>query len=143
MVPTFSEQDTPYYLYQLARPVGSLPIPESFKRAEVLFESAEAAYERGEYQQAANLFMAIAETLRLEKGQPYWETFTANRMFAYENAVLAWAMNDMLDEARQALGKAAETDKLCVENIHQLVTRLSFPLLRSSRTMKEPRLPDL
>ncbi|HBB31874.1 MAG TPA: hypothetical protein DDZ80_26385 [Cyanobacteria bacterium UBA8803] len=115
----------PYVLYELIRPVGSLPIPIAFDEAQALFEQAKKFYGQEEYRQAGTVFMEVAQKLRLEKGQPYWEAFAANRIFAYENAVLAWMMNDALDRARRSLGKAAETDTLCADNIHHLLEQIS------------------
>jgi hypothetical protein len=107
-------------LYPLVRPAGSRPVPAALDAAETKDKRARAAYDAGDYLQAAALFLEVAERLRLPDGEPYADTFTANRTLTYANAVAAWIMADKLDEARRALTEAA-ADPHCAEAIARLL----------------------
>jgi hypothetical protein len=113
-----------YGLYSLVRPGGSKPVPAVFDEAEAAFERGRIAYEEKAYRAAAEAFMDAARRLRIARGEPYWETFVADRMWSYRNAASAWAMADALDEARRALGAAIEEDADCAEPLAELLAHL-------------------
>ena len=111
----------PRLLYSLARPAGSRPVPPAFDTAEATDARARAAYEAGEYLQAAELFIEVVKRLRLPVGEPYADSFMANRALTYANGVAAWIMAGKLDEARRVLIEAAAADPACAETIARLL----------------------
>jgi hypothetical protein len=123
-VPEPAAVGVPRLLYPLARPAGSLPAPSAFDAAEATAARARAAYEAGEYQQAAELFLEVARHLCLPVGEPHAAIFTANRTLTYANAVAAWIMAGTLDEARRALAAAGAADPPCSAAIGRLYTDL-------------------
>ena len=116
-----------YDLFHLIPPSGSAPVPSPFGEAEDSFTQAQCDYEAGRYSEAARGFLAAAETLKLDRGEIYWETFAANRMWAYRNAVYSWMMLDSLNEARAALEKAIAADSICADDLRQLLEELPPP----------------
>jgi hypothetical protein len=120
----------PYVLYDLVRPLGSWPVPAAFDEAAAVDARARAAYAAADYRLAADLFMAVASTLRGEPSQPHAETLAADRVLAYENAAAAWAMVDALDVARTALRGAADADPACAAAIRLLLDNLPSPVPR-------------
>ena len=112
-------------LYSLVRPAGSHPVSTAFDAAEMTDKRARAAYETGNFSQAAALFLEVAGHLRLPEGGPYSDTFAANRALAYANAAAAWIMADGLERARGILLEAADVDPACGQSVTRLLSELS------------------
>jgi hypothetical protein len=115
-----------YQLFLLSQPSAD-PLPEAFVNGERAFAEARAAYDRGEYLQAASGFMTAAETLRVREGEPFWEIARRNRVWCYRNAAYSWAMANALDKLRPAIEAAIKSDPWCADELRQLLAKPPAP----------------
>lgn len=119
-------------------PEGTSPEPEAIDRARAVFLEAYAMVQLGQPEEAAARFLLQAEVLQADEGAPQWQAFAQNRVLAYRNAALAWAMAGKPADAHAALVSAAERDPLCREGIDELLAALSVELPPADEPSEAP-----
>ena len=113
----------PSALFELVLPSGSQPLPDGSKAMEQTFAEAVALYERAAYMPAAERFLAAAAHI-FPGGGFYRDGLAGARMIAYRNAALSWRMADDLAAVRTHLGRRAEIDLACAEELRALLDEL-------------------
>jgi hypothetical protein len=101
-----------------------VPLPADFRRAQVEFDRARAAYGSGHFAAAARGFLQAARTFRAIQGWEDTDSPLGNRRISYENAMSAFFAAKDLEGGRQALTAVAREDPPCADQLQQLAHKL-------------------
>jgi tetratricopeptide (TPR) repeat protein len=98
-------------LYVMPLVTSRYKLPDEYGKAQATFDDAKKLYEAGKPDQAAPLFIKVAELVKAPKPETtYSESFAKMRAVAYEDAAIAYREAGDAKGLEAALNKALKND---------------------------------
>ena len=111
-------------LYVMPLVTSRYALPDGYGKAQATFEDATKLYEAGKPNQAAPLFIKVAEQVKAPKPETtYTEAFAKMRSIAYQNAAIAYTQAGDKAGLKKALTAALKNDPENAEVLNQLIAK--------------------